>query len=119
MATMQTLLEKDKERFLQNMAAAKSSAESVRALEEQLSRLLTAYNEEEESLEVKTNARLLVETLSSSAGLLDCDGESTIWSKSQYRKIRLVYFLSDPRYLTAGWIFCGPHHADGHDAPKQ
>jgi len=86
MATMQTLLEKDKDRFLQNMAAAKSSAESVRALEEQLSRLLTAYNEEEESLEVKTNARLLVETLASSAGLLDCDGESTIWSRSQYRK---------------------------------
>ena len=86
MASMQTLLEKDKERFLQNMAAAKSSAESVRALEEQLSRILTKFNEEEESNEVKTNAKILVETLISSAGLLDCDGESTIWSKSQYRK---------------------------------
>ena len=83
---MQALLEKDKERFLQNMAAAKSSNESVRAMEEQLSRLLTEYNEDEESIEVKTNARMLIETLTSSAGLLDCDGESVIWSKSQYRK---------------------------------
>lgn len=86
MASMQALLEKDKERFLQNMKAAKSPGESVRALEEQLSRILTEYNEDEESIEVKTNAKMLVETLISSAGLLDCDGESIIWSKSQYRK---------------------------------
>ena len=86
MATMQALLEKDKERFLQNMTAAKSSAESVRVMEEQLSRILTEYNEDEENVEVKTNAKMLVETLISSAGLLDCDGESIIWNKSQYRK---------------------------------
>ena len=35
MATMQALLEKDKERFLNNMAAAKSSNEAVRTLEQQ------------------------------------------------------------------------------------
>ena len=86
MATMQALLEKDKERFLNNMAAAKSSNEAVRTLEQQLSRLLTAYNEEEESEEVKNTAMFLMETLSSSAGLLDCDGESVIWSRSQYRE---------------------------------
>ena len=86
MITMQTLLEKDKERFLQNMAGVKSSDESVRVMEEQLSRILTEYNEDEENIEVKTSAKMLVETLISSAGLLDCDGESTIWSKSQYRK---------------------------------
>ena len=33
MATMQALLEKDKERFLHNMDGAKSSAESVRTVE--------------------------------------------------------------------------------------
>ena len=86
MTTMQALLEKDKERFLQNMAAAKASSESVRVLEEQLSRILTEYNEEEENIEVKSNAKMLVETLIASAGLLDCDGESIIWNKSQYRK---------------------------------
>ena len=86
MTTMQALLEKDKERFLQNMAAAKVSSESVRVLEEQLSRILTEYNEEEENIEVKSNAKMLVETLIASAGLLDCDGESIIWNKSQYRK---------------------------------
>jgi hypothetical protein len=85
MATMQALLEKDKERFLHNMAAAKSSAESVAALEEQYSRILSAYNEEEESDRVKNTAVYLIEALSSSAGYLNCDGESTIWSKSQYR----------------------------------
>lgn len=85
MATMQALLEKDKERFLHNMAAAKSSAESVAALEEQYSRILSAYNEEEESERVKNTAVYLIEALSSSAGYLNCDGESTIWSKSQYR----------------------------------
>lgn len=85
MTTMQALLEKDKERFLHNMAAAKSSAESVATVEEQFSRILSAYNEEEENERVKSTAVYLVEALSSSAGLLNCDGESVIWSKSQYR----------------------------------
>lgn len=85
MTTMQALLEKDKERFLHNMAAAKSSAESVATVEEQFSRILSAYNEEEENERIKSTAVYLVEALSSSAGLLDCDGESVIWSKSQYR----------------------------------
>ncbi|MCR4854828.1 MAG: hypothetical protein K5908_01550 [Erysipelotrichaceae bacterium] len=85
MANMQALLEKDKERFLHNMAAARSSAESVKAIEEELGRLLTAYNEEEESEQIKGSAMMLIETLSSSAGFLNCDGESVIWSKSEYR----------------------------------
>lgn len=85
MATMQALLEKDRERFLHNMAAAKSSAESVRTVEEQLGRILSAYNEEEESERIKSTAVYLVEALTASAGFLDCDGESVIWSKSQYR----------------------------------
>ena len=85
MATMQALLEKDKERFLHNMDGAKSSSESVRTVEEQFGRILSAYNEEEENERVKNTAAILIESLSSSAGLLDCDGESTIWSKSEYR----------------------------------
>ncbi|MBR4462566.1 MAG: hypothetical protein IKS51_08315 [Erysipelotrichaceae bacterium] len=85
MATMQALLERDKERFLNNMAAAKSSAESVATVEEQLSRILSAYNEKEESERVRNTAVYLTEALTSNAGFLNCDGESTIWSKSQYR----------------------------------
>ena len=85
MATMQALLEKDRERFLHNMAAAKSSAESVRTVEEQYNRILSAYNEEQENDRIKSTAVYLVQSLSASAGLLDCDGESVIWSKSQYR----------------------------------
>ena len=85
MAQMQALLEKDKERFLHNMAAAKSSAESVSAVEEELNRLLLAYNEEEENERLRNTAVFLIEAVSSTAGLLNCDGESVIWSKSQYR----------------------------------
>ncbi|MBQ6559783.1 MAG: hypothetical protein IJL85_03035 [Erysipelotrichaceae bacterium] len=85
MATMQALLEKDKERFLNNMAAAKSSAESVATVEEQFSRILSAYNEKEENERIRNTAVFLIESLTSSAGFLNCDGESTIWSKSQYR----------------------------------
>ena len=85
MTTMQALLEKDKERFLHNMAAVNSSAGAVSAVEEQFSRILSAYNEEEENERVKSTAVYLIETVSSSAGLLNCDGESVIWSKSQYR----------------------------------
>ena len=85
MTTMQALLEKDKERFLHNMAAAKSSAESVATVEEQLSRILSGYNGEEENDRIKNTAVYLIETVSSSVGLLNCDGESVIWSKSQYR----------------------------------
>ena len=85
MTTMQALLEKDRERFLHNMAAAKASAESVRTVEEQFSRILSAYNEEEESERIRNAAVYLCESFSASAGFLNCDGESTIWSKSQYR----------------------------------
>ncbi|MBR0419721.1 MAG: YrzE family protein [Erysipelotrichaceae bacterium] len=85
MASMQALLERDKERFLNNMAAAKASAESVSAVEEQLNRILLAYNEEEENERIRNTAVCLIESLSSAAGFLNCDGESTIWSKSQYR----------------------------------
>ena len=56
MANMQSLLEKDKERFLHNAAAAKSSAETVRFVEEEFGRLLTLYNEEEENESLKKTA---------------------------------------------------------------
>ena len=85
MATMQALLEKDKERFLNNMSAAKSSAEAVAAVEEQYSRILSAYNEKEENERIRNTAVFLTETASSTAGFLNCDGESVIWSRSQYR----------------------------------
>lgn len=85
MASMQAFLERDKERFLQNMASARSSAESVSAVKEELSRLLTSYNEEEESEKLKEQARMFIETLSASSSLLDCDGDSVIWSRSKYR----------------------------------
>ena len=85
MATMQALLEKDKERFLNNMSAAKSSAEAVAAVEEQYSRILSAYNEKEENERIRNTAVFLTETVSSAAGFLNCDGESVIWSRSQYR----------------------------------
>ena len=85
MADMQALLEKDKERFLNSASGAKSSAETVRAVQEELSRLLTLYNEEEKSDRVKEMANAMVESARTSAGFLDCDGESTIWSKAEYR----------------------------------
>ena len=85
MATMQALLEKDKERFLNNMSAAKSSAEAVVTVEEQYSRILSAYNEKEENERIRNTAVFLTEAVSSVAGFLNCDGESVIWSKSQYR----------------------------------
>ena len=85
MTSMQALLEKDKERFLQNLAAVGSSFECVKVVEEQLSRILSSYNENEESEKVKEAAMILIETLSSFAGLLNCDGKSVIWSKAEYR----------------------------------
>ena len=98
MATMQALIEKDKERFLHNMAAAKSSAEAVRTVEEQFNRILTLYNEEEENEQIKNMAVYLIGSLTASAGFLDCDGESVIWSKSQYRP-----GISKPK--RSGWFF--------------
>ena len=85
MSTMQTLLEKDKERFLHNAAAVRSSAETVRLVEDELGRLLTLYNEEEENEKIKQTAMILIQALSAAAGLLDCDGDSVIYTRSQYR----------------------------------
>ena len=112
MITMQALLEKDKERFLSRAAAAQSSAQAVSVMEEEVSRLLTLYNEEEESDQLKQSAMAMCETLLSSAGFLDCDGESVIWSKAKYREginkpkrsIWFVIFLLAAIGLLAGGI---------------
>ena len=112
MITMQALLEKDKERFLSRGAAAQSSAQAVSVMEEEVSRLLTLYNEEEESDQLKQSAMAMCETLLSSAGFLDCDGESVIWSKAKYREginkpkrsIWFVIFLLAAIGLLAGGI---------------
>ena len=61
MITMQALLEKDKERFLSRAAAAQSSAQAVSVMEEEVSRLLTLYNEEEESDQLKQSAMAMCE----------------------------------------------------------
>ena len=87
MATMQVLLEKDKERFLHSMAGAKTSLEAVHVVEEQLSRLLTFYNEDESSDKAKETALAMVESLRTSAGLLNCDGDSVIYSRAEYRGV--------------------------------
>lgn len=112
MITMQALLEKDKERFLSRAAAAQSSDQAVSVMEEEVSRLLTLYNEEEESDQLKQTAMAMCETLLSSAGFLDCDGESVIWSKAKYREgiskpkrsIWFVIFLLAAIGLLAGGI---------------
>ncbi len=99
MDTMQSLLEKDKERFLHSAAAARSSKETVRCVEEEFGRLLRFYNEQQENDELKKTAMFLIEAYSASAGLLDCDGESVIWSKSQYRP-----GISKPKRSAWGWV---------------
>ena len=84
MATMQSILEKDKERFLHIAAGAKSSSESVHAAEEELGRMLSIYNEDETSDKIRQAAAMMTDAARSCAGLLDCDGESTIYTRSQY-----------------------------------
>ena len=104
MGKMQELLEKDKERFLQSFAALKEVRGAEGIIQEELGRLLSLYNDQEENDRIKAEAVHMIEAVRAASGFLNCDGEAKIWSRSEYgthevKGKRSVWFLL---FLIAG-----------------
>jgi hypothetical protein len=86
MTNLQTILEKDKERFLQLASAAANREEAIRICEDELGRALYSFNEEEQSDAVRQEASRLIVAAKPVLGLIDSDGETKIYQRSEYGK---------------------------------
>jgi len=82
---MQTLLEEDKERFLQSIIKAKNAERATEEVKRELSRILFSFNEKEDSETVKAAAYRMIETASAASALMDRDGVTKIYGKSEYK----------------------------------
>ena len=82
MTSLQTILENDKERFLQNASAANNRQEVIRVCEDELGRILYTYNEAEPSDLVKEEASRLIKAVKPSLNLADTEGETKVYRKS-------------------------------------
>lgn len=82
--TLQELLEKDKERFIQSIIQAETADRAVEEVQREFSRLLFAYNEQETSEKLKASAYQMMETAKSAATLVDSDGSTKIYEQKEY-----------------------------------
>ena len=102
MPTLQSLLEKDKERFLNEINGLRSAETLIKKVDAELGRLLFLYNEKEESDSVKTASYSIIQSLRASASLVDSVKEAKLYSytalnqEAEKRKI-------SPRM----WVFLG------------
>ena len=83
MTNLQTILEKDKERFLQNASAANNRQEVIKVCEDELGRILYTYNEAEENDKVKEEAARLIRAIKPAMNLTDTEGETKIYRRSE------------------------------------
>ncbi len=102
MATMQSFLEKDKERFISEIAAQRSSEEIIKKADAELSRILFLYNENEDSERVKAAAYSIIQSLRASVSLLDSVKEAKLYSYTALKEKQDKGKVS-PRL----WIFLG------------
>ena len=102
MPTMQSLLEKDKERFLNEINGLRSAETLIKKVDAELGRLLFLYNEKEESDSVKTAAYSIMQSLRASASLVDSVKEAKLYSYTALNEEKEQKKIS-PKM----WIFLG------------
>ncbi len=84
MTSLQQFLEQDKERFLQQCSSSKTPQEMIRVCEDELSRILSMYNEQPGSDAVKQAALNMIQSVRMSLPLIDSDGDAKIYSRTEY-----------------------------------
>ena len=84
MTSLQQFLEQDKERFLQQCSSSKTPQETLRTAEDELSRILSLYNEQTNSEAVKQSAMHMIQAVRMSLPLIDSDGNAKIYSRTEY-----------------------------------
>lgn len=82
--TIQELLEKDKERFLQTIVKVPDAKTAGEETARELSRILYEFNEQENSESVKAAAYQMIEALKSAAELVDSAGVTKIYGRKEY-----------------------------------
>ena len=84
MASFQSLLEQDKERFLSLLSKNTSTAATIKDVEAEFDRLLYSFNNENENDAVKDAARQMIQTAKTAASFLDTSGETRLWERTAY-----------------------------------
>lgn len=83
MNTMQMYLEKDKERFLNNLAKTLNKPAAVKEIRNELDRVLYSYNEQDLSDRVKEAASFMVQSVKPAFAAAEADGEATVFSREE------------------------------------
>ena len=83
METMQTILEKDKDKFLQTLTGMKDPEKVSGQISRELSRILYVFNEQDESDAVKKAAMQMITSAQAMGSLVDCTGETTVYHRTK------------------------------------
>ena len=84
MATFQSYLEQDKERFLSLLSKNGSVSATIKEVENQLDRMLYNFSNEDESDAVKDAASRMIQTAKNAASFLDTSGETQLWKRTRF-----------------------------------
>ena len=83
METMQSILEKDKEKFLQMLNSEDNAERAAAQVNRELSRILYVYNEQDESEAVKKAAMQMITAVQAAAAFLDSTGETDVYHRTR------------------------------------
>ena len=105
------ILEKDKDKLLTELAAAKESEKAVRVLENELDKLLLTYNEQCSSERERNAAAYMMQAVRLSLPLVDSVGDTKVWEAGEEsgtkektkKKLNPLLFL----FLIGGIVLCG------------
>ena len=84
MATFQSYLEQDKERFLSLLSKNRSVSATIKEVENQFDRMLYSFSNDDESDAVKDAANRMIQTAKNAASFLDTSGETQLWKRTKY-----------------------------------
>jgi len=83
MNSMQMYLEKDKERFLNNLAKTLNKAAALKEVRNELDRILYSYNEQDLSDAQKEAASFMIQSVKPAFSALEADGEATVFTREE------------------------------------
>ncbi len=83
METMQSILEKDKEKFLQMLNSEDNAERAAAQVNRELSRILYVYNEQDESDAVKKAAMQMITAVQAASAFLDSTGQTDVYHRTR------------------------------------
>ena len=99
METMQSILEKDKEKFLQMLSSEDNAERAAEQVSRELSRILYVFNEQENSDVVRKAAMQMISAVQAASCLLGCSGETDVYRRTKKEE------NADGRLPARFWLF--------------